>query len=252
MSAKGSRRQKKILIPLIALVLLCVIGFVLIPRFHERFSVELSDGDTQGSRSIAQSDPNSIPDYAGEDYIVLNEGKPSFNAWDLANITGEHFSELDSLGRCGPAVALLDKTMMPEGKRDAITEIKPTGWVQEKYAGVIDSDPPFLYNRCHLIAYKLTGQNANPQNLITGTRYMNVSVMLPWEEKVMYYLVSSGNHVLYRVTPLFQGKELLSRGVEMEAYSVEDHGETLCFHIFVYNIQPGISLDYATGDNKRM
>lgn len=249
--AKRNRRQKKIWIPLIALVLLGVVGFVLIPRYHERFAVGLSEDGSQGSKSLAQTDPGGIPDYAGEDYVVLCDNKPCFNAWDLANIQGEHFSELDALGRCGPAVALLDKTMMPEAKRDAIIEIKPTGWVQEKYEGVIDSDPPFLYNRCHLIAYKLTGQNANPQNLITGTRHMNVTAMLPWEEKVMYYLMSSGNHVLYRVTPLFVGRDLLSRGVEMEAYSVEDHGETLCFHIFIYNVQPGIVLDYATGDSRR-
>ena len=246
----SARARKKMCLLIIAIALLCFIGFVLIPRFHERFSVGLSHEDTQGSKSLAQTDPESIPEYAGEDCVVLNDNKPCFNAWDLANVTGENFSELDSLGRCGPAIALLEKSMMPEGKRDAITEIRPTGWVQEKYEGVIDSDPPYLYNRCHLIAYKLTGQNANPQNLITGTRHMNVTAMLPWEEKVMYYLVSSRNHVLYRVTPLFRGRDLLSRGVEMEAYSVEDHGETLCFHIFVYNVQPGIALDYATGDNR--
>ncbi len=122
--------------------------------------------------------------------------------------------------------------------------------MQEKYEGIVDSDPPYLYNRCHLIAYALTGQNANELNLITGTRYMNVAAMLPWEEQVMRYLDDSENHVLYRVTPYFKGSELLARGVEMEAYSVEDEGQGVCFHVFIYNVQPGIVLDYSTGKSR--
>ena len=169
--------------------------------------------------------------------------------WDIKNITGEYYSELDSLGRCGVAYAMLDRSMMPDEERGDIGEIKPTGWVQNKYAGIVQSDPPYLYNRCHLIAYALTGQNANELNLITGTRYMNASVMLPWEEQIMRYLDHSENHVLYRVTPYFKEEELLARGVEMEAYSVEDEGSGMCFHVFVYNIQPGIVLDYSTGEN---
>ena len=144
---------------------------------------------------------------------------------------------------------MLDRTMMPAGERDDIGHIKSTGWVQNKYEGIVDSQPPYLYNRCHLIAYALTGQNANERNLITGTRYMNATTQRYWEKKVMRYLDDSDGHVLYRVTPYFKGNELLARGVEMEAYSVEDRGKSLCFHVFVYNIQPGIVLDYATGEN---
>ena len=137
---------------------------------------------------------------------------------------------------------------MPNKKREDIGYIKPTGWRQRKYEGLVDADPPFLYNRSHLIARALTGQDANERNLITGTRYMNATTMLPWEEMVMRYIENSDFHVLYRVTPYFKGNELLARGVEMEAYSVEDNG-MLCYHVFVYNIQPGVDLDYATGKN---
>lgn len=211
-------------------------------------NVEVSSDNFAGSRSIVESDPERIPDYFGEDYIVLDDGKPCFNEWDLENITGEHYSELDSLGRCGCAYALLDRTMMPNKKREDIGYIKPTGWKQRKYEGIVDADPPFLYNRSHLIARALTGQDANERNLITGTRYMNATTMLPWEEMVMRHIEDGNVHVLYRVTPYFKGDELLARGVEMEAYSVEDKGR-LCYHVFVYNIQPGIVLDYATGKN---
>lgn len=205
--------------------------------------------DTSGSESIVQSDPNSIPVFQGEDYLLLNDNHPNFNEDDQFLIRGEKYSKLDELGRCGTAVALLDQSMMPTGERESIGQIKPTGWVQKKYEGIVDSSPPYLYNRCHLIAYGLTGQNANEQNLITGTRYMNVSVMLPWEEKVMKYLDQSENHVLYRVSPYFKDKELVARGIEIEAYSVEDKGAGVCFHVFIYNQQPGIVIDYKTGES---
>ena len=206
--------------------------------------------EQEGSQSTASRDPDRIPEYDGQDYVVLNDGAPNFNAWDLENITGEHYSNLDLLGRCQAAYAMLDRSMMPTEERGEIGSVTPTGWVQKKYEGIVDSNPPYLYNRCHLIAYALTGQNANEKNLITGTRYMNVTTMLPWEEQVMNYLDDSENHVLYRVTPYFEGNELLARGVEMEAYSVEDQGEGVRFHVFVYNIQPGINLDYKTGESE--
>ena len=214
-----------------------------------RPAVLLEEESTQGSMSIAESDPESIPDYSGEDVIKLNDGIPCFNAWDLEMISGEHYSELDELGRCGTAYALLDRSMMPTKKREEIGHIKPSGWRQKKYEGLVDADPPFLYNRSHLIARALAGEEANEKNLITGTRYMNATTMLPWEELVMRYIEDTGNHVLYRVTPYFKDDELLARGVEMEAYSVEDKGR-LSYHVFVYNIQPGIELDYATGKNR--
>ncbi len=244
-----AKKLKRIIIVIAVTAVLCLVG--LIVSFVIRHSgVRLSKTNLNGSESLVYSDPNSIPDYLGDNYIILNGGKPCFNQWDLENINGEYYSELDGLGRCGAAYALLDRNMMPTEKRGEIGQIKPSGWVQQKYEGIVDSNPPYLYNRCHLIAYALTGQNANELNLITGTRYMNSITMLPWEEKVMRYLDDSDNHVLYRVTPYFSGRELLARGVEMEAYSVEDKGESLCFHVFIYNVQPGIVLDYSTGENR--
>ena len=231
---------------IIAVFLLVIVPAVL--YFFRQPKPVLPSGDTQGSKSIVESDPESIPDHSDKDYIILNGGVPSFNEWDIENITGEHYSELDRLGRCGCAYALLDESMMPHKKREDIGHIKPTGWRQRKYEGIVDADPPFLYNRSHLIARALTGQDANEKNLITGTRYMNASTMLPWEEMVMRYIEDNDVHVLYRVTPYFKGDELLARGVEMEAYSIEDKGG-LSYHVFVYNIQPGITLDYATGKN---
>lgn len=245
-----TKKRKRILIALVVVAILCFVGFVIVPLAIRHADVRLSRTNKNGSESIVYADPGRIPEYSGKDCIVLNGGKPNFNAWDLENITGEHYSELDSLGRCGVAYALLDRSMMPTGERGEIGQIKPSGWIQEKYEGIVDSNPPYLYNRSHLIAYALTGQNANEQNLITGTRYMNATTMLPWEEQVMRYLDDSENHVLYRVTPYFKGRELLARGVEMEAYSVEDEGKGVCFHVFIYNVQSGIVLDYSTGESR--
>ncbi|MBR3736460.1 MAG: DNA/RNA non-specific endonuclease [Lachnospiraceae bacterium] len=248
-------KKNNTLIIILALIsVLCIAGAGIILLLGDRGDNDAGTGlqqeKTHGSVSLVYSDPDVIPDHSGEDYIILNDGIPCFNEWDIENITGEHYSEPDQLGRCGAAYAILDRSMMPTGEREDIGQIKPTGWVQNKYEGIVDSEPPYLFNRSHLIAYDLTGQNANERNLITGTRYMNAVTQLYWEKKVMRYLDESDNHALYRVTPLFKGDELLARGVEMEAYSVEDKGASLCFHVFVYNIQPGIVLDYSTGDNR--
>ena len=180
-----AEKRKKVLTAIgIILIVLFVITAVVLFVIN-RPGVKLSRNNEFGSESIAASGVNIIPDYYGEDYVVLNEGVPSFNEWDLENIAGEHFTQLDRLGRCGTAYAMLDRSMMPTEERGEIGQIKPSGWVQAKYEGIVNSQPPYLYNRCHLIAYALTGQNANELNLITGTRYMNVTAMLPWEEKVM-------------------------------------------------------------------
>lgn len=204
------------------------------------------------SQSIVDLLPDSIPDYSDKDEIELNNGMPCFTSHDFETIVGESFSELDRLGRCGTAVAMLDQTMMPEESRGTIGDIRPSGWMQKKYPGIVDSEPPYLYNRCHLIAYAMTGQNANRLNLITGTRYMNATTMLSYEKQVLQYLDKSENHVLYRVSPLFRNSELVARGVELEAYSVEDNGDGICFHVFIYNVQPGIEIDYLTGDSQEM
>ena len=205
--------------------------------------------EDEPSESTVDADPDSIPDYAGTDEIILNDNLPNFTEYDYENITGENFSPLDSLGRCGTAVAMLDRSMMPAGKRDDIGHIKPTGWRQKKYPGLVDSEPPYLYNRSHLIAYAMTGQNANELNLITGTRHLNAELMLPYEKQVLKYLDNSENHVLYRVSPLFCDDELLARGVEMEAYSLEDEGKGVCYHVFLYNVQEGVEIEYESGEN---
>ena len=187
-----------------------------------------------------------IPAYSGTPYTEVNGNQPYFTEEELTTQSFETYSELDSLGRCGVAYANVGQDLMPTEPRGEIGAVKPTGWHLVKYDNV---DGKYLYNRCHLIAYMLAAENANPQNLITGTRYLNVQGMLPFETKVCDYIKNTGNHVLYRVTPIFDGDNLLADGVLMEAYSVEDAGEGICFCVFAYNVQPGIVIDYATGDN---
>lgn len=187
-----------------------------------------------------------IPAYSGTPYTEVNGNQPYFTEEELTTQSFETYSELDSLGRCGVAYANVGQDLMPTEPRGEIGAVKPTGWHLVKYDNV---DGKYLYNRCHLIAYMLAAENANPQNLITGTRYLNVQGMLPFETKVCDYVKNTGNHVLYRVTPIFDGDNLLADGVLMEAYSVEDAGEGISFCVFAYNVQPGIGIDYATGDN---
>ncbi len=187
-----------------------------------------------------------IPEYTGESYVVIEDNKPHFSDEELTVSDYESYSELDELGRCGTAQACVGIDLMPTEKRGEIGMIRPSGWHTVKY-DVVDGN--YLYNRCHLIAYQLSGENANEKNLITGTRYMNVTGMLPFEEQVGDYVRETDNHVMYRVTPVYDGDDLVARGVEMEGYSVEDEGAGVCFHVFVYNVQPGIGIDYATGDS---
>lgn len=191
---------------------------------------------------------SDVPEYSGEPYVTLNENQPDFSEEDLTETSFEAYSEQDALGRCQSAWANIGHDLMPTGERGKIGHIKPTGWHTVKYDSV---DGKYLYNRCHLIGFQLTAENANEKNLITGTRYMNVEGMLPFENMVADYIKETGFHVLYRVTPVFEGDDLLAKGVQMEAYSVEDQGEGICFHVFVYNVQPGIFIDYATGESRR-
>ena len=190
---------------------------------------------------------SEIPDYDGIPYVVINENQPDFSEEELTTESYEYYSGLDTLGRCGVAKAVIGTDLMPTEERGDISDIKPTGWHSVKYDLV---DKESLYNRCHLIAYQLTGENANACNLITGTRYMNVEGMLPFENMVGNYIRDTGNHVLYRVTPIFEGDNLLAAGVHMEALSVEDQGASVCYNVFVYNVQPGIELDYTTGESR--
>ncbi len=188
-----------------------------------------------------------IPQYSDEPYYIVNENMPYFDESDYTTEVFENYSELDSLGRCGVAYANICDELMPTEERGDIGEIRPTGWHTVKYPEVIDD--LYLYNRCHLIGFQLAGENANEKNLITGTRYFNVVGMLPFENEIASYVHETGNHVLYRVTPVFTGDNLVADGVLMEAYSVEDSGEGVCFCVFVYNVQPGIEIDYATGES---
>lgn len=192
---------------------------------------------------VALSD---VPEFSGEPYVVINDNEPSFPAEDFTSEGFEEYSPLDDLGRCGVAYANVGLETMPTEERGSISNVKPTGWKSVQYDFV---DGKSLYNRCHLIGFQLTGENANRQNLITGTRYMNVDGMLPFENLVADYVKETENHVLYRVTPVFEGDNLVASGVQMEAQSVEDKGEGVCFNVYVYNNQPGVTIDYATGDS---
>ena len=190
-----------------------------------------------------------IPSYSGNNYVYINNNVPNFNDEDINSKSIQFYSNLDSLGRCGYAYANIGKDLMPTEKRGNIGMIKPSGWHTIKYDNI---DGKYLYNRCHLIGYQLTGQNANVKNLITCTRNMNSVSMLEFENKVSSYIKETNNHVLYRVTPIYDGDNLLASGVVMEAYSIEDSGEGIKFNVFIYNVQDGIEIDYKTGDSKRI
>ena len=192
-------------------------------------------------------DLSNIPDYDGTSaYAVIDRNQPSFTEEEYTTDSYEYYSELDSLGRCGTAYANICRELMPTEPRGDISSVKPTGWQSVKYDFV---DGKSLYNRCHLIGFQLAGENANPKNLITGTRYLNIEGMLPFENLVADYVKETDQHVLYRVTPVFQGQDLVARGVLMEGLSVEDNGEGVTFCVYAYNVQPGVDIDYATGDN---
>ena len=187
-----------------------------------------------------------VPAYSGEPYVVLNGNVPDFPEADRTANSFESYSPLDELGRCGTAYANVGEDLMPTEERGSIGQVQPSGWHTVRYDCV---DGQYLYNRCHLIGYQLTGENANEENLITGTRYLNVEGMLPFEDQVAEYVEETGCHVLYRVTPVYQGDNLLASGVVMEAESVEDDGAGVRFCVYVYNVQPGVEIDYATGES---
>ena len=191
-------------------------------------------------------DIKDVPKYRGIPYVEINDNKPSFSEKDKDRV--EEYSKLDKLGRCGPAFANVGKELMPTSPRESIRDVRPSGWHTVKYDDIIEDR--YLYNRCHLIAFMLAGENANERNLITGTRYFNVEGMLPFEIQVADYVKSTGNHVLYRVRPIFKGNDLVARGVQMEAQSVEDGGEGISFNVYCYNVQPGIRINYKDGSSQ--
>lgn len=230
--------RKQIHIFIFLLLLACVLGTGCSP----------GAGGDQGAAPRASSAQTlqDVPPYSGEPYIAVNDNEPGFEESDLTTGSFESYSDLDSLGRCGAAYANIGSDLMPTEERSSISQVKPSGWHSVRYDIVEGAS---LYNRCHLIGYQLTGENANEENLITGTRAMNVDGMLPFEDMVADYIKETDNHVLYRVTPIFKGDDLVASGVQMEAFSVEDQGEGVSFNVYVYNNQPGVSIDYATGDS---
>ena len=207
-------------------------------------SLEPSDEAT----SVVTMD--SLPEYAGEPYVVLYGNEPLFTEEERTKTQSyEVYEPLDFLKRCGVTGACIGPDLMPTEERGEIGMVKPSGWHTVRYDDLVDGK--YLYNRCHLIGYQLSGENTNEMNLITGTRYMNVEGMLPFENQVADYVRRTGNHVMYRVTPDFRGVEMLARGVQMEAWSVEDNGEGVCFHVYCYNVQPGVEITYLTGESRR-
>lgn len=190
---------------------------------------------------------SSVPAFSEDPFVVVNDNEPNFDADDQTRTDAfEEYSDLDSLGRCGVVYANVCRETMPTERRGDISSVHPSGWMQAQYDFV---DGKSLYNRCHLIGFQLTAENDNEKNLITGTRYMNTEGMLPFENMVADYVKETDNHVLYRVTPIYDGSNLVASGVEMEAYSVEDEGEGICYHVYCYNNQPGVEIDYATGES---
>ena len=245
--SKRKRNNKtkylKFISSIICLVCILIYGFIM----------QNTENTNNVNENISQNqnvtfDLSSIPEYSSSPYVEINNNIPSFTEDEHTTKAFETYSELDSLGRCGVAYANICKEIMPanDETRGAISSVKPTGWQTAKYPGTVEGN--YLYNRCHLIGYQLAGENANEKNLITGTRYMNVEGMLPFENEVSTYIKKNAkNHVLYRVTPIFKEQNLVANGVQMEAYSVEDNGQGVCFNIYVYNVQPEIEINYTTG-----
>ena len=239
---KNNKNINKILLTLIAVIIVGISGYLNIED-EQQTNKTITENKISYTTSF---DLTSVPVFTDEPYVVLNDNKPNFNEEDFSKEPFEEYSPLDYLGRCGVAFAKVGKETMPKEPRGEIGMVKPSGWQTVKYDIV---DGKYLYNRCHLIGYQLTGKNANEKNLITGTRYMNVQGMLPFENIVAEYVKNTNNHVLYRVTPIFEGENLVASGVQIEAESVEDKGENICFNVYVYNVQPGININYSNGES---
>lgn len=226
------KQTKKYIRVILTLVILCYYGYTTIidksVSYTPNYNIE------------------EIPEYTTEPYVIINNNEPNFEDLSKSGVVFEVYSELDNLGRAQEAYATLGKELMPTEERKSINSVKPTGWQTIKYDIV---DGKYLYNRCHLIGFQLAGENANKNNLITCTRYMNTVGMLDFENKVAEYIKETNNHVLYRVTPMYEGENLVAKGVQMEALSIEDNGKGIKFNVFIYNIQPGIKINYLTGES---
>lgn len=256
MRKKQKKQMQKAIISLIIIIAIGIIGYLnpeIQNYIEEIINTTTNETTSEAIATITSFDLSSIPEYESNPYVYINNNKPNFIESDYTQESFENYSQLDSLGRCGVAYANISKEIMPteDEERESISNITPTGWKNVKYENIVDGG--YLYNRAHLIGWQLAGENANELNLITGTRYMNVEGMLPFENMVDDYLeepANQNNHVLYRVTPIFEDSNLVASGVQMEAYSVEDNGEGVCFNVYVYNVQPGIEIDYKTGESR--
>lgn len=250
---ENNKSYTKLLVVFVLAITIGIIGYIN-PDLQEMI---LGNTNTVSINTVSQAnlsyttsfDLNSIPKYEDTSYVVLNDNKPDFSEDELTTESFEKYSNLDKLGRCGIAYANLSIDTMPkEGEeRESISSVEPSGWINKKYEIV---DGGYLYNRCHLIGYQLSAENANEKNLITGTRYMNTEGMLPFENQIAEYIKETRNHVLYRVTPIYDNENLVASGLQLEAMSVEDKGEGICFNVFCYNVQPGININYLTGESK--
>lgn len=244
MSRKSKNNLIKYILSLAVILCLCLAGYL-------NLDFQPNTISTSNSNLIYENsfDLNTIPEFTSTPYVVLNNNEPNFSKEDFTTNSFEKYSKLDSLERCGVAYACLSIDTMPSAneERESISNVEPSGWINKKYKNV---DGGYLYNRCHLIGYQLSAENANEKNLITGTRYMNTEGMLPFENQVANYIRETRNHVLYRITPIYEGKNLVASGVQMEAKSVEDNGKGICFNVYCYNSQPGIEINYKTGESK--
>ena len=241
------RSARKLITEFIECILVIALTFVVV-KFAPYLKTFM-DNSTTNEITVSYAtklDLSLIPSYTDKAYVKLNNNIPDFDDSLMTTESFEKYSDFDSLGRCGVAFANIGKDLMPTKERESIGMIKPSGWRISKYDFI---DGKYLFNRCHLIGYQLTGENANEKNLITGTRYLNVDGMLPFENKVADYVKSTNNHVLYRVTPHFEGNNPIVSGVQIEAKSVEDNGKGIQFNVYCYNVQPRVKIDYATGEN---
>lgn len=246
--SRCSKKQNKNIKHIIAIII-AIICLGILDNNYEFININLQETNAINIEPNNQISYNieEIPEYTGDAYVIINNNEPYFKEDEIVTKTFEKYSDLDNLGRCGVAYANVSIDTMPSSERKSIGSIKPSGWQTIKYDIV---EGKYLYNRCHLIGYQLTGENANEKNLITCTRYMNTTGMLEFENKVATYIKETKNHVLYRVTPIFEDSNLLASGVEIEGYSVEDNGEGIKFNVYVYNVQEGIIIDYKNGDSK--
>ena len=244
------KQIKKIFLPVFCLIFLLTVSSCGSTTGSFEANTVGSPNKTEQIDTVSQEEAEAIvedlPEYSGEPYAIVADNEPDFSDAEFQTEAYEEYSELDELGRCGTAKANIGEELMPTKDRESISEVKPSGWINKEYDEV---DGGYLYNRCHLIGFQLTAENANEENLITGTRYMNTEGMLPFENMVADYIRETDNHVLYEVTPVFEDDNLVASGVLMEAESVEDDGAGISFYIYVYNVQPGIEIDYATGES---